>query len=92
MPTTNFILKWSKEVTNSHKYDENLSEVALITKDAFEPLMPLSGIVLMKRTAADPPEPQLVAKRLKAARAKAKGRAFSKRSMLFLQLLRGPIW
>lgn len=45
VPTTNFILKWSKEVTNSHKYDENLSEVALITKDAFEPLMPLSVVV-----------------------------------------------
>jgi uncharacterized membrane protein YqiK len=45
VPTTNFILKWSKEVTNSHKFDENLSEVALITKDAFEPLMPLSVVV-----------------------------------------------
>jgi uncharacterized membrane protein YqiK len=45
VPTTNFILKWSKEVTNAHKYDENLSEVALITKDAFEPLMPLSVVV-----------------------------------------------
>jgi uncharacterized membrane protein YqiK len=45
VPTTNFILKWSKEVTNAHKYDENLYEVALITKDAFEPLMPLSVVV-----------------------------------------------
>ncbi|GLQ98102.1 SPFH domain-containing protein [Dyella mobilis] len=45
VPTTNFILKWSKEVTNAHKYDENLTEVALITKDAFEPLMPLSVVV-----------------------------------------------
>ena len=45
VPTTNFILKWSKEITNAHKYDENLSEVALITKDAFEPLMPLSVVV-----------------------------------------------
>ncbi|HTV85255.1 MAG TPA: SPFH domain-containing protein [Dyella sp.] len=45
VPTTNFILKWSKEVTNAHKFDENLSEVALITKDAFEPLMPLSVVV-----------------------------------------------
>lgn len=45
VPTTNFILKWSPEVTNAHKYDENLAEVALITKDAFEPLMPLSVVV-----------------------------------------------
>lgn len=45
VPTTNFILKWSKEITHAHKYDENLSEVALITKDAFEPLMPLSVVV-----------------------------------------------
>lgn len=45
VPTTNFILKWSKEITNAHKYDENLYEVALITKDAFEPLMPLSVVV-----------------------------------------------
>ena len=45
VPTTNFILKWSTEVTNSHKYDENLSEVSLITKDAFEPLLPLSVVV-----------------------------------------------
>lgn len=45
VPTTNFILKWSQEVTHAHKYDENLTEVALITKDAFEPLMPLSVVV-----------------------------------------------
>jgi uncharacterized membrane protein YqiK len=45
VPTTNFILKWSAEVTREHKFDENLSEVSLITKDAFEPTLPLSVVV-----------------------------------------------
>ena len=45
VPTTNFILKWNKAETGAHKYDENLSEVALITKDAFEPSLPLSVVV-----------------------------------------------
>jgi uncharacterized membrane protein YqiK len=45
VPTTNFILKWVKGETGAHRYDENLSEVALITKDAFEPTLPLSVVV-----------------------------------------------
>lgn len=45
VPTTNFILKWIKNEVGSHNYDENLSEVALITKDAFEPTLPLSVVV-----------------------------------------------
>jgi uncharacterized membrane protein YqiK len=45
VPTTNFILKWTKGETGSHKLDENLSEVSLITKDAFEPSLPLSVVV-----------------------------------------------
>ena len=45
VPTTNFILKWNKAETGSHRYDENLSEVLLITKDAFEPSLPLSVVV-----------------------------------------------
>jgi uncharacterized membrane protein YqiK len=45
VPTTNFILKWNKAETGSHHYDENLSEVQLITKDAFEPSLPLSVVV-----------------------------------------------
>ena len=45
VPTTNFILKWNKSATGSHRYDENLSEVLLITKDAFEPSLPLSVVV-----------------------------------------------
>lgn len=45
VPTTNFILKWSNTETSSHNFDANLSEVALITQDAFEPQLPLSVVV-----------------------------------------------
>ena len=45
VPTTNFILKWNASETGSHNFDENLSEVELITKDAFEPSLPLSVVV-----------------------------------------------
>jgi uncharacterized membrane protein YqiK len=45
VPTTNFVLKWVKEATGPHRLDENLSEVSLITKDAFEPTLPLSVVV-----------------------------------------------
>ncbi len=45
VPTTNFILKWISAQTGSHRYDENLAEVSLITKDAFEPSLPLSVVV-----------------------------------------------
>jgi uncharacterized membrane protein YqiK len=45
VPTVNFILKWKQTEVGSHRYDENLSEVSLITKDAFEPLLPLSVVV-----------------------------------------------
>jgi uncharacterized membrane protein YqiK len=45
VPTTNFILKWIKSESGAHHYDENLSEVSLITKDAFEPSLPLSVVV-----------------------------------------------
>jgi uncharacterized membrane protein YqiK len=45
VPTTNFILKWNRREVGSHRFDENLSEVSLITKDAFEPSLPLSVVV-----------------------------------------------
>ncbi len=45
VPTTNFILKWSQSEVGAHRYDENLAEVSLITKDAFEPSLPLSVVV-----------------------------------------------
>jgi uncharacterized membrane protein YqiK len=45
VPTTNFILKWTRGQSGEHKFDENLAEVDLITKDAFEPSLPLSVVV-----------------------------------------------
>jgi uncharacterized membrane protein YqiK len=45
VPTTNFVLKWVKSDTGPHRFDENLSEVTLITRDAFEPTLPLSVVV-----------------------------------------------
>ncbi|SIQ79108.1 Uncharacterized membrane protein YqiK, contains Band7/PHB/SPFH domain [Rhizobium sp. RU35A] len=45
VPTTNFVLKWTKEQFGEHRLDENLSEVSLITRDAFEPVLPLSVVV-----------------------------------------------
>ena len=45
VPTTNIILKWIRSEVGSHHYDENLTEVSLITKDAFEPSLPLSVVV-----------------------------------------------
>nr|HEX4316767.1 SPFH domain-containing protein [Kofleriaceae bacterium] len=45
VPTTNFILKWISSETGGHRFDENLAEVSLITKDAFEPSLPLSVVV-----------------------------------------------
>lgn len=45
VPTTNIILKWMRNQTGGHKLDENLSEVSLITKDAFEPSLPLSVVI-----------------------------------------------
>ncbi len=45
VPTTNFVLKWTRAVTGNHMLDDNLSEIGLITKDAFEPLLPLSVVV-----------------------------------------------
>jgi len=45
VPTTNIILKWIRTETGAPRYDENLTEVSLITKDAFEPSLPLSVVV-----------------------------------------------
>lgn len=45
VPTTNIILKWNKAEVGEHKYDENLTEVDIITKDAFEPSLPLSVVM-----------------------------------------------
>ncbi|HEX8833760.1 MAG TPA: SPFH domain-containing protein [Abditibacteriaceae bacterium] len=45
VPTTNIILKWLRDEIGGHKLDENLREISLITKDAFEPSLPLSVVV-----------------------------------------------
>ncbi len=45
VPTTNFILKWNRSEVGAHRYDENLAAVTLITRDAFEPSLPLSVVV-----------------------------------------------
>jgi uncharacterized membrane protein YqiK len=45
VPTTNVILKWIRGQIGAHHYDENLAEISLITKDAFEPSLPLSVVI-----------------------------------------------
>jgi uncharacterized membrane protein YqiK len=45
VPTTNFVLHWITGKTEGHRYDENLKSIDLITKDAFEPILPLSVVV-----------------------------------------------
>ena len=44
VPTTNFVLMWQTGITGSN-FDSNLREITLITKDAFEPQLPLSVVV-----------------------------------------------
>ncbi len=45
VPTTNIVLKWMTDVIGGHKLDENLCAVDLITKDAFQPSLPLSVVI-----------------------------------------------
>ncbi len=45
VPTTNIILKWKRDDTGGQKYDADLAEVDIITKDAFEPELPLSVVM-----------------------------------------------
>jgi uncharacterized membrane protein YqiK len=44
VPTTNFVLMWKAGESGSN-FDSNLREITLITKDAFEPQLPLSVVV-----------------------------------------------
>lgn len=44
VPTTNFVLMWKSGESGS-RFDSNLREITLITKDAFEPNLPLSVVV-----------------------------------------------
>ncbi len=45
VPTTNFVLHWITGKTESHRYDETLRSIDLVTRDAYEPLLPLSVVV-----------------------------------------------
>ncbi|HEV3256252.1 MAG TPA: SPFH domain-containing protein [Gemmataceae bacterium] len=45
VPTTNFVLHWITGKSESHHYDESLRSIDLVTKDAYEPLLPLSVVV-----------------------------------------------
>lgn len=45
VPTTNFVLRWIEGRSEEHGFDANLSEIRLITRDAFEPLLPLSIVL-----------------------------------------------
>ncbi|MFO0822894.1 MAG: SPFH domain-containing protein [Gemmataceae bacterium] len=45
VPTTNFVLHWITGKTESHKFDEALKSIDLVTRDAYEPLLPLSVVV-----------------------------------------------
>jgi uncharacterized membrane protein YqiK len=45
VPTTNFVLHWITGKSEGHKFDESLMSIDLITKDAYEPTLPLSVVV-----------------------------------------------
>lgn len=45
VPTTNLILKWASNEIGDHRLDRDLSEIELITQDAFQPLLPLSVVL-----------------------------------------------
>jgi uncharacterized membrane protein YqiK len=45
VPTTNFVLRWVEGRSEEHGFDTNLAEIKLITRDAFEPILPLSIVL-----------------------------------------------
>jgi uncharacterized membrane protein YqiK len=45
VPTTNFVLHWITGKSEGHRFDESLMSIDLITKDAYEPTLPLSVVV-----------------------------------------------
>jgi uncharacterized membrane protein YqiK len=45
VPTTNFVLRWVEGRSGEHGFDTNLAEIRLITRDAFEPILPLSIVL-----------------------------------------------
>ena len=45
VPTTNFVLHWITGKSEAHQYDDNLQSIDIVTKDAYEPMLPLSVVV-----------------------------------------------
>ena len=45
VPTTNVVLHWITGRVESHRYDESLKSIDLVTADAYEPVLPLSVVV-----------------------------------------------
>ncbi len=45
VPTTNFVLHWITGRVETHRYDESLKSIDLVTADAYEPILPLSVVV-----------------------------------------------
>jgi len=45
VPTTNFVLHWITGKTEAHRYDDTLKSIDIVTKDAYEPGLPLSVVV-----------------------------------------------
>jgi uncharacterized membrane protein YqiK len=45
VPTVNFVLRWITGQTESHRYDEALESIELVTADGYEPVLPLSLIL-----------------------------------------------
>jgi uncharacterized membrane protein YqiK len=45
VPTTNFVLHWVTGRSETHRYDESLRSIDLVTHDAYEPRLPLSVVV-----------------------------------------------
>jgi uncharacterized membrane protein YqiK len=45
VPTTNFVLHWITGRSEAHRYDESLRSIDLVTRDAYEPMLPLSVVV-----------------------------------------------
>jgi uncharacterized membrane protein YqiK len=45
VPTVNFVLRWITGQSESHRYDEQLATLEIITADGYEPLLPLSLVL-----------------------------------------------
>ncbi len=84
VPTTNFVLRWIEGRIEGHRYDENLAEIKLITKDAFEPILPLSIVLHIAYEDAPPRRPAI-------RRHQAPGRADARPDGLGLFQGYGPV-